>query len=124
MPKYDDFMDITTILNDYSKEVVDGMYEASKRIAEEGKKKLKQTSPKRTGDYAKGWSVKKEIPARWSFKNTIHNKTEYRLTHLLENGHLKRNGGRTKPIKHIQPVEKQCIEDYEREVVNIIKKGA
>ena len=123
MPKYDDFMDIATILDDYSNAISEGMYEASVKISKEGADKLKHTSPMKTGEYRKGWSVKKEIPNKWSFKNTIHNKTEYRLTHLLENGHATRNGGRVSPKVHIRPVEEECIYKYERDVANIIKRG-
>ena len=96
------------ILEDATKEVKRAMSNAQDKIAKEGVQKLRNTSPKKTGDYAKGWRVKRErgrdIPVV-----TIHNKTDYQLTHLLENGHIVRNAkgeyGRTHGIKHIAPVE-------------------
>ena len=122
MPKYDSFTDIATILDDYSKNIYEGMENASNSVAKSGAKTLKLTSPERTGKYKKSWSVKKDKNT-YSFSNTIYNK-KWQLTHLLEKEHIKRNGhGKVKPIVHIRPVEQKCIRDYEREVVNIIKKG-
>ena len=123
MPKYDDFMDIATILNDYSKEIYEEMQIASNNVAKDGVSKLKQTSPKRTGGYAKSWRIKKQQSA-YGFSSTIYN-TKGQLTHLLEKPHAKRNGrGTVTPQVHIRPVEQECIRDYEKDVVNIIKKGA
>lgn len=50
---------------------------------------LENTSPDRTGKYAKGWTIeeKKDVKQRWYYC-TIWNETSYQLTHLLENGHL------------------------------------
>ena len=100
MPKHDDFMDITTILNNYSKNIYNDMQISSKKIADKGVNTLKQTSPKRTGKYSKGWSVKVEDNG-YNFSSTIYNATDWRLTHLLEKPHAKRNGQMTKPKVHI-----------------------
>ena len=123
MPKHDDFMDITTILEKYSNDIYDEMELASKRVANKGANTLKQTSPKRTGKYSKGWTVKTEDDG-YSFSSTIYNATNWQLTHLLEKPHALRNGKMSKPKVHIRPVEKECISEYEKDVVNIIKKGA
>lgn len=123
MPKHGDFMDIADILNDYSKEIYDEMHDVAVQVAKEGVTRLKQTSPKKTGDYSKGWRVK-EFKGMFSFSNVIHNATDWRLTHLLEKPHAKRNGGITTPKVHIRPVEQECINEYQKDVVNIIKKGA
>jgi hypothetical protein len=58
-------------------------------------KELKEKSPKRTGKYAKGWrsTVRKESAV--GAEVVVHNKI-YRLTHLLEKGHAKRGGGKSR----------------------------
>lgn len=123
MPKYDDFMDIVTILDDYSKDIYEGMEQASIDVAKEGASTLRKTSPKKTGKYRKGWRVKSTSNLK-SFSSTIYNATDWQLTHLLEKGHAKRNGGRVSPKVHIKPVEEKCNNEYYQDVINIIKKGA
>ena len=67
--------------------------------------------------YNKGWAIKAE-KKRKSVMSIVHNKTKYRLTHLLEKGHAKVNGGRTQSFPHIAPV----AEAAEEELVKNIKK--
>ena len=55
----------------------------------------------------------------------VHNKTDYQLTHLLENGHVIRNKkgdwGRTRPIKHIAPVEQWANSELPEEIERALK---
>lgn len=64
----------------------------------------KQYAPVKTGAYRssfaidRGWQARHHYAAEWHVEEP-----EYRLTHLLENGHLTRDGtSRTKAIKHIK----------------------
>ena len=72
-----------------------------------------QEALEKTGKYSKGWGQTKQKDSI-----IIHNKKRASLTHLLEKGHAKRNGGRVAPIKHIEPVE----EFIKKEMVNRIEK--
>ena len=94
--------------------------EIARAVAKEGRKKLKQTSPKGTGSfkghYADGWSVKYERIGNGKFRFTVHNSKKPQLTHLLEKGHQLWQGGRARAIPHIKPVEDWCNEEYERRV--------
>ncbi|KAK9680662.1 hypothetical protein QE152_g38943 [Popillia japonica] len=99
------------------------MGEAAEKVSKKGAKTLKATSP--TGDgrrhYKDGWSV----TSQGSFTKpsfVVHNKKKPGLTHLLENGHALRQGGRARAIPHIKPVEEQCIKEYEEELTRRIEK--
>lgn len=122
---------IKDILNEYSQDIQDGITESAIKVAENGKNTLKVTSPKRKtggGKYAKGWRVDKRS-GKGYVHATIYNATDWQLTHLLEKGHdwVGRDGQRkkdaAKPIPHIEPVEKECIQEFQRDVEQIIKNG-
>lgn len=92
------------------------------RVSREVVQRLRNTSPKKTGSYARGWSLKR-VKTRASITDVIvHNRTDYQLTHLLENGHVIRNNkgtyGRTSGIKHIAPAEEWA----NNELPNVIKR--
>ena len=107
------------ILDEFSEKVNDALEKAADQTAEQAVEKLHNTSPRRTGAYASGWTVKKE-----SKKEVIvHNSEHYQLTHLLENGHVIRNKkgayGRAPAHKHIKPVETWANNEFQR----LIKEG-
>lgn len=49
--------------------------------------------------------------------------SDYRLSHLLENGHALRNGGRTEGTHFIQKATDPIIEEYLKKVEEIIENG-
>jgi len=118
----DSILDIKDILNEYSVDIQENIVKVAENVAKKGADKLKQTSPKRTGKYSKGWRVK-TAKGRGEVSSTIYNATNWQLTHLLEKPHLLRNGRLSTPKVHIYPVEQQCIKEYETEVEKIIKNG-
>lgn len=101
---------IDDIMADYASDVSLAADEACKEVAKYAQKRLRETSPRSGGagkHYANGWAVEVE-KGRTGVTVRVWNKTKPGLTHLLENGHQKRNGGRTDPIVHIAPVETEC----------------
>lgn len=107
---------VDSILAQYGDEVVETASETLEEVAKEATQKLKQTSPKQTGKYARGWTyeVKK---GRIDISATVYGKKNtYPLAHLLEHGHAKRGGGRTAPITHIKPVEEWAISELENRI--------
>ena len=48
--------------------------------------------PSKTGDYRKGWRAKSWRETSNYRGVTVYNATDWQLTHLLENGHHKRDG--------------------------------
>lgn len=100
--------DITRLLRMYEHDVREEVDTAKKEVAEEAVSELRQKSPKGvTGEYRKGWRVKKV-----GNKFVVHNATRYQLTHLLEKGHAKVGGGRVAARVHIRPVEQKAIDDF------------
>jgi hypothetical protein len=109
--------EISKQLQQYTKEVAEEVDKAKDEVSKNLQKELKQKSPKKTGDYKKGWRVKKVKKA-----NIVYNKTDYQLTHLLEYGHVKRGGGRVQPQVHIRPTEERAINDYLDRIEKAVKK--
>ena len=115
-----------------AKEVMDGLEEYAdlavdvmkKEIQETGKsvkQQISQTAPKKSGRYAKSWAVKKTKETSNSLEVTVHSKNRYMLTHLLENGHAKRGGGRVRAIPHIAPAEEMGIRELEERTTRALK---
>ena len=99
--------------------------EAVKREVQETGKIVKQqiesTAPRKSGRYAKSWAVKKTAESSNSLEVTVHSRNRYMLTHLLENGHAKRGGGRVRAIPHIAPAEEMGIRELEDRIERALK---
>ncbi len=104
---------IHDILDEYGDQALPALTEAINETSKEAVKKLKQESPGK-GQYHKGWT-KKEEKGRLTYSVIIYGKHgTYQLAHLLEHGHLMRNGKRTRAIVHIKPVEEWAKTDVVR----------
>lgn len=97
--------EIMKCLQEYTEEVVEALEKTEKELADEAVGTLKQTSPKKSGKYARSWTQTKQ-----GKKRIVHNR-RYQLTHLLEKGHAKRNGGRVAARVHIAPVEQRISKE-------------
>jgi len=121
---------VMDMLDGYSDDIASGVADAIVMVGKQTVKNLKDRSPKLTGDYRKGWSMKKES-SRWKRyrinRVIVHNKTDYQLIHLLENGHQAKYGGRIvgrvegKP--HVQPAYDDAMKMIEEEVKKVIEEA-
>ena len=112
---------IQKTLAEYEGVTVDNMKAAVDKVSKEAVRKLKTTSPKRNGAYARSWAAKKtKQDNKWAYEKTVYNKDHYRLTHLLEKGHkvVGAKNGRTwvDARPHIEKVERKAVEDLVREI--------
>ncbi len=121
-----DFSDvISKELTQYGADVFEEVFEAVDEVSKEAVKKLKAESPKgSTGKYAKGWTRKLDR-GRVSAGAVVYGKTAstYAVAHLLEHGHVKRNGtgrtfGKTQAIVHIEPIEQWAVGELEDRIIS------
>src|SRR5690554_1859015 len=77
--------EIVLAIQAYTEDVSEAIDQAARDTAKALAKDLRETSPKRTGEYAKGWTHRKEAPGSYR----VYNKKKPQLTHLLEHGHAK-----------------------------------
>jgi len=118
--KVDDLAgEIVLAIQAYTEDVSEAIDQAARDTAKAMAKDLRETSPKDTGEYAKGWTHRKEAPGSYR----VYNKKKPQLTHLLEHGHAKAGGGRVEGIPHIKPAEDRYVPEFEKKVQQILERG-
>lgn len=115
---------VSKILKDYEGDITDSVGEISLKIGKSGAQAIKNDANTKFNDvhlpkgrYGSGWKAEITEQTRLKTVVTIHNAKYPGLPHLLEYGHLTRNGKRTTPRPHIKPVEDQITKEFETEVV-------
>ena len=89
-------------------------------------KETKATAPvgKRRKHYRDSITSKKQSESYRSVSYLWYVKgSDYRLSHLLENGHALRNGGRTRATHFIKNASDSVLEDYVRAVEEVVRNG-
>ena len=108
-------------LQEYADLATDDLKKAVKKAGDEAKKDIQNNAPVKTGAYKKSWTVKTTKETSNAMEVVVHSKNRYQLAHLLEFGHAKRGGGRTRNFPHIAPAEQKAAELLEREVEAALK---
>lgn len=122
MSKQDFLNEMQEIFEGYSENIQECINSSLDEVRKTTVKRLKETSPVgKNKKYAKSW-VSSIQRGRLVSSIVIYNK-EYRLTHLLENGHMEFNQhggayGRARAFPHIKPAQ----EEASKEVVELISE--
>ena len=114
---------VNDTLEEYSKLADETMRKAVTDAAKTVRNSIKEGAPVKSGKYAKSWSVKNTKMNSHALEITVYSRNRYQLAHLLEHGHAKRNGGRTRAQVHIAPAEEKGIEQLERDIIRGLSNG-
>ena len=96
---------VNDALEEYSKLADETMRKAVTDAGKTVRNSIKEGAPVKSGKYAKSWSVKNTKMNSHVLEVTVYSRNRYQLAHLLEHGHAKRSGGRTRAQVHIAPAE-------------------
>lgn len=117
---------IKDVLAAYGDSVRSTVEESINTVAGEAVEKLKAVDTfapngNPTGEYSASWTAEKVSTGRVGIKTVVHNLKHYRLTHLLEKGHVSRNGtgrtfGRVRAYPHIGEVNDFVERELPKEV--------
>lgn len=108
-------------LQEYADLATEDMKAAVKKAGNKAKSDVQAGAPVMTGKYKKSWAVKTTKENANAMEVTVHSRNRYQLAHLLEFGHAKRGGGRTRAFPHIAPAEAAAAELLEQEVEKALK---
>lgn len=112
---------LSEILGDYKKNLAEKLHALTTTTADELKRKLGQTAPVGYRKKLKKSFRISKSKIGLSAKEVVHS-TEYRLLHLVENGHVKRNGGRTRASHFVAKAVDEVTPKYQKAVEEVVKK--
>lgn len=116
---------VVDALTNYTEEVRVGLDKAAKDTAKETVRRLRAGGSYQGGEnsgYNRGWTTK-VTEGIGGVEVIIHNAKAPGLTHLLEKGHAKPGGGRTRAFPHIAPAEEEAVEKFKKRVEEVIRNA-
>lgn len=102
---------VSNILKDFSEDVVRITKEDVDTVTDMALQEVKAHAPVRTGKYKRSLKSRTEYESATEKRNVIYSQGHGSLTHLLEAGHAKRNGGRTRAFPHFAYGQKVIEEE-------------
>ena len=114
--------ELVQAVKEYTDDVETGVIKAVDKTAREVFKEAQALAPKRTGEYAKTFTITKD-DGYGVARRIIWNKKHYRRVHLLEFGHAKVNGGRVQAYPHLRPAYEKHGAKLPDELKKVIENG-
>lgn len=108
-------------LDEYARLTTSDLKSSVRKAGTNVKKDIQANAPKKTGAYSKSWSVKTTKETSNSLELTVYSPKKYQLAHLLEFGHAKRGGGRTKAQPHIALAEEAAVKQLESDIERALR---
>lgn len=119
MTNFDDALE--GVLDNYATDLRTAINADTEAAAQKLRKAIQAEAPVKTGKQKKSWRIAKEYLGGVDLKTIVHS-TDYRKVHLLENGHVTRNGiTRTKATYYVSSNADRIIQEYEQQVADTIK---
>lgn len=111
---------IGSVLESYADEVVKAIDQTTDKAAKELRSAIAKDAPVKTGKQKRSWKITKK---RVGFENmAIVHSTDYRKVHLLENGHLTRDGvTRTKPLNYVGKNADKVLSEFPDRIAEAIR---
>lgn len=111
---------IGSVLESYADEVVKAIDQTTDKAAKELRSAIAKDAPVKTGKQKRSWKITKK---RVGFENTaIVHSTDYRKVHLLENGHLTRDGvTRTKPLNYVGKNADKVLSEFPDRIAEAVR---
>ncbi len=116
---------IMDAMQEYTTEVEEAIPNIVDNTADNLVKEIQSSAPKRTGTYAKGWTVRKlgeHTRSKEGYAKLICNPKRYSIAHLAEYGHAKRNGGRVAGKPHIRPACDKLLPEFQKQIGEAVKR--
>lgn len=119
MTGFDDALE--GVLDNYATDLREAINADTEAAAQKLRKAIQAEAPVKTGKQKKSWRIAKEYLGGVDLKTVVHS-TDYRKVHLLENGHVTRNGvTRTRATYYVSSNADRIIKEYEEQVAETIK---
>ena len=118
---------IRTQLTTYSRTITTRIGEAAEETVKEMVKRTKKrpTTKFSRGDYARAITSQVGDNTIYAQSRIWYVKSpEYRVTHLINNGHATRGGGRYSGDKHVTKAAEQAMIDFETRVREVIENAS
>ena len=112
---------LANVLNDYATDLRTAINADTEAAAQKLRKAIQAEAPVKTGKQKKSWRITKEYLGGVDLKTVVHS-TDYRKVHLLENGHLTRDGKtRTRATHYVSSNAERIMKEYEQQLAETIR---